>query len=248
MKTFTTCSLLLSLFLFFITSTISVAQRNKNPYKIQKERTLIIDESNIYDSKKDTKRRKLSLKDSVLYGDFAEFVSTVQLIKNPSLIDENSDFNLYSRLFMDTYQKHFDITNGIEESIILAPEANNSLYLIGKLDSMPQGITALLFYSFEGTSIQFTKLVTFDETGIPIAAKEVQYYIKGSLDKTTQEGKAICQINLNQTISCINYVEKEQIMAPQSETIYQIQENGMIEELKIINFENYIENQIINDK
>ncbi len=238
MKTLTTSSLLLSVSIFFLISTISFAQRNVNPYKNNKEKTIIIDESNVYDNSKDEKRQKLSLKDSISKGNFSEFVSTIKTIKNPSLIDEKSDLRLYSRLFMDTYNKHLNITNGINETIVLAPKDNNKLYLVGKLDNMPNGITALLFYAFEGTSIQFTKLITFDETGTPIAEQNIQYYIKGSEDGFAQEGKTTCQLNSDQTISCVNYQESEQGMTPQSEKIYQIQEDGSIKEIGMIEIEN----------
>jgi hypothetical protein len=240
MQSLTASSLLFSVFIFLLTSNFSFAQRNINPYKNNKEKTIIIDESNVYDHNKDEKRQKLSLKDSISKGDFSKFISTVKMIENPSLIDEKSDLKLYSRLFMDTYEKYFNITNGIKETILLAPKDNNKLYLVGKLDNMPNGITALLFYSFEGTSIQFTKVITFDETGTPIATKNIQYYIKGSEDGLAQEGKTTCQLNSDQTISCINYQENEQGMIPKSEKIYQIQENGSIKEIGMIEMENQI--------
>ncbi len=242
MKSLTTSSLLLSVFIFLLTSNFSFAQRNVNPYKNNKEKTIIIDESNVYDGSKDEKRQKLSLKDKTTNEDFTGFVSSIKTIKNPSLINEKSDCKLYSRLFMDTYEKYFNITNGINETIVLAPKDNNKLYLVGKLDNMPNGITALLFYTFEGTSIQFTKLITFDTTGTPIAEKNIQYYIKGSDDGLAQEGKTTCQLNSDQTVSCINYVEKEneEGLSIKSETIYQIQENGNIKEIGMIEMENQI--------
>ncbi|WP_375558801.1 hypothetical protein ACE193_13745 [Bernardetia sp. OM2101] len=232
--------LLFSVFLFSFISTLSFAQRNTNPYKKNKERTIIIDESNVYDGSKDKKRKTLCLKDTISKGDFLEFVNSIKTIKNPSLIDEKSDCRLYSRLFMDTYKKHLTITNGINETIVLAPTDNNKLYLVGKLDNMPKGIHALLFYSFEGTSIQFTKIITFDDAGTPIATKNVQYYIKGSQDGLAQEGKTSCQINSDQTISCINYTEKEGTMTPKSEKIHQIQTDGSILEIGFLELENYL--------
>lgn len=240
MKIITVSSLLLSVFLFSITSIVSFAQRNVNPYKNNPEKIIIIDESNVYDSNKDEKRKKLSLKDSISKGNFSEFVKTAKTIQNAFFIDENSDCRLYARLFMDTYNKHLNITNGIKETIVLAPQDNNRLYLVGKLDSMPNGITALLFYAFEGTSIQFTKLITFDVAGIPIATQNIQYYIKGSEDGFAQEGKATCQINSDKTISCIDYQEKEQVLTPKSEKIYQVQEDGSITEIGFVDLENYL--------
>lgn len=238
MKTHTTSSLLLFVFIS-ITSTLSYAQRNVNHHKNNKESTIVIDESNVYDANKDEKRQQLFLKDSVSNEDFSKFVHTVKTIKNPSLIDENADLRVYSRLFMDTYQKHFNITNGIKETIVLAPQDNNRLYLVGKLDNMPNGITALLFYAFEGTNIQFSKLVTFNNTGTPIATQNVQYYIKGSQDQTTQKGKTTCKINSDNTMNCIDYMEKEgeKEMVIKSETMYQIQEDGSIKEIGSVDLE-----------
>ncbi len=236
MKNLTASSLLLLVFIS-ITSTLSYAQRNVNPYKNNKEKTIVIDESNVYDASKDKKRQQLSLKENIINEDFSKFANTVKTLKDFCFIDEKADLHLYSRLFIDTYQKYFNITNGIKETIVLAPQDNNRLYLVGKLDNMPNCITALLFYAFEGTSIQFTKLVTFDNTGTPIATQNIQYYIKGSQDGEAQEGKTTCQINYDQTVTSINYTEKDQKMIPKSETIYQVQEDGSIDEIGMLDLE-----------
>jgi len=214
------------------------AEINTDTYKDNKEQVIIIDESDIYNSSK--KRQTLFLKNGASEGDFSAFISTVKTIENPSLIDEKSDLNLSSRLFMDTYQKHFNITNGINETLLLIPKDDNSLYLVGKLDSMPNGIHALLFYACKGRNIQFSKLITFDDTGIPIAHKNIQYHIKGTEDGFEKEGKTTCYLNSNQTISCINYTESEEKRTPKSEKIYQIQEDGSIEEVRIVDLEGKI--------
>ena len=229
--------LFLSLLLVTISSSI-FAQRNVNPYK-GRERILIIDESNVYDATKDTKRQDLVLKDEdKSSNNFSSFVNNIKTIDGNFLVSETANVDVYSFVSIDTYNTYFNITNGIDETIVLAPKDNNRLYLVGKLDNMPSGITALLFYAFEGNSIQFSKLVTFNEEGEPIAVQEVQYYIQGS--EEGMEGKMTCQINEDQTLSCINYKEGEDAMIPTYEQIYEVQEDGSIEEIGLIDLETQV--------
>jgi hypothetical protein len=98
-----------------------------------------------------------------------------------------------------------------------------------------------------GISIQFTKLVFFDKTGTPIATQNAQYYIKGSQDGKVQEGKTTCQINYDQTVTCINYTEKDQKMIPKSETIYQVQADGKIIEIGMIELKKS-DNQLVGNQ
>ncbi|WP_338769556.1 hypothetical protein WAF17_10100 [Bernardetia sp. ABR2-2B] len=225
------------IFLFFSVILSSCVIGNMNSYQ-KRDRRVNVDESNIYDESKDIKRRNLFLRNGVVNQNFSEFVRTTKSIESPFFIDENLNLSLYSRLFIDTYNSYFDITNGINETILLAPKNNNRLYLIGKLDNMPNGITALLFYAFEGTNIQFTKLITFDELGNPIAHKNVQYHIKGSKDRLAQEGKTTFYYHPDNTIRCIDYKESSQGMIPKLGTIYKIQDNGSIKEIGILEMEN----------
>ncbi len=224
-------------FVFFLFSIIlsSCVLGNMNSYK--RDRRVNIDDSNVYDESKDIKRKNLFLRNTVANKNFLGFVTTIKTIKSPFFIDENLDLSLYSRLFMDTYTTYFDITNGIQETVVLAPKNGNRVYLLGKLDEMPDGIIALLFYASEGTSIQFTKLITFDQLGNPIAQQNVQYHIKGSKDGLAQEGKTTFYMHPNQTLRCIDYKQINQEMIPISGQIYKIQENGSIKKNGILEME-----------
>lgn len=244
MKKPTIYSVLIFTFSFFLFSTVSFAQRNKNPYK-DKIKTIAVDEANVYNGNKDKNRKTLHLKDTVAAEDFAEFVEKIKEVKTPSDLSEKSNTKPFSPILMAMYNKYFNIINGLDEKIMVEPKGNNRLYLIGKLGDMPEGITALLFYGYDGSVFQFTKLVTFDKTGTPIAQQNIQYYIKGSKDGFTQQEKVTCKINEDKTVSCITYAvggeNKEMIV--KSGTIQEVQPDGTIEEVGIVDLEAEIENE-----
>ncbi|WP_375558800.1 hypothetical protein ACE193_13740 [Bernardetia sp. OM2101] len=242
MKHFNIYSLFIFACAFFFISTISFAQRNKNPYK-DKSKTIAVDDKNVYDASKDKNRKALHLKDTVAAEDFAEFVEKIKDVKTPYDLSEKSNAKSFSPVSMTTYNKYFNIYNGIGERVMVEPNGKNRLYLIGKLADMPEGITALLFYGYDGSIFQFTKLVTFDETGIPIAEQNMQYYIRGSKDGFTQEEKVTCKLNEDKTVSCMTYAaegeEKEMIV--KSGTIHEVQPDGTIEEIGIVDLETEME-------
>ncbi len=238
MKNINIYSLLVFTFVFCLFSTVSFAQRNKNPYK-DKSKTIAIDEKNVYDASKDKDRKVLHLKDTIPAEDFAEFVGKIKEVKTPYDLSEKSNAKAFSPVSMTTYEKYFNIINGLGERVMVEPKGNNRLYLIGKLADMPEGITALLFYGYDGAIFQFTKLVTFDETGHPIAEQNMQYYIKGSQDGFTQEEKVTCKLNEDKTVSCMTYAAEgeEKEMTVKSGVIHQVQPNGTIKEVGIVDLE-----------
>jgi hypothetical protein len=140
---------------------------------------------------------------------------------------------------MDTYTKYFNIINGLNEKVMIEPKGNNRLYLIGKLSDMPQGITALLFYGYDGSIFQFTKLVTFDETGLPITEQNMQYYINGSNDGVKEEEKMTCKLNADKSVSCLTYTMNagEEEMTAKSGVIYEVQPDGTIKEVGAVDME-----------
>jgi hypothetical protein len=238
MKHFNIYSLLIFTCAFFLISTVSFAQRNKNPYK-DKSKTIAVDEKNVYDASKDKDRKALHLKDTVAAEGFAEFVGKIKEVKAPYDLSEKSNAKLFSPISIAIYEKYFNIYNGLGERVMVEPKGNNRLYLIGKLPNMPEGITAILFYGYDGSIFQFTKLVTFDETGIPIAEQNMQYYIKGSKDGFTQEEKVTCKINEDKTVSCITHASQgeEKEMTVKSGIIHQVQLDGTIKEVGIVDIE-----------
>ena len=242
MKHFNIYSFLIFTCAFFLISTVSFAQRNKNPYK-DKSKTIAIDEKNVYDASKDKNRKELHLKDTIAAEDFAEFVGKVKEVKTPYDLSEKTNAKSFSSISMDTYKKYFNIINGLGEKVMVEPNGKNRLYLIGKLGDMPEGITALLFYGYDGSIFQFTKLVTFDETGIPIAEQNMQYYIRGSQDGFTQEEKVTCKLNEDKTVSCMTYAAEgeEEEMTVKSGTIHQVQPDGTIEEVGVVDLETEME-------
>jgi len=238
MKQFNIYSLVIFTFAFFLISTVSFAQRNKNPYK-DKSKTIAVDEKNVYDASKDKDRNLLSLKDTVVAEGFSEFVGKVKEIKVPYDLNEKSNSKTFSPLSMAIYNKYFNIYNGLGERVMVEPNGKNRLYLIGRLPNMPEGITALLFYGYDGSTFQFTKLVTFDSTGMPIAAKNMQYYIKGSQDGFSQEEKVTCKLNEDKTVSCLTYAAEgeEKEMTIKSGIIHQVQADGTIEEVGTVDLD-----------
>ena len=244
MKNINIYSLLIFTFAFSILSTLSFAQRNKNPYK-DKSKTIAVDEKNIYDASKDKNRKALHLKDTIPAEDFAEFVGKIKEVKTPYDLSEKSNSKSFTSVSMDTYNKYFNIINGLGEKVMVEPKGRNQLSLIGKLAGMPEGITALLFYGYDGTIFQFTKLVTFDKTGVPIAEQNIQYYIKGSEDGFTQQEKVTCKLNEDKTVSCMTYAAQgeEKEMTVKSGTIHQVQPDGIIEEVGIVDLETEMEEE-----
>jgi len=249
MKQPTIYSVLLFTFAFCFLSTVSYAQRNKNPYK-DKSKTIAVDEKNVYDASKDKNRKELHLRDTVPAENFAEFVGKIKAIKPPYDLNEKSNKKAFSPISMAIYEKYFNIYNGIGERVMVEPKGNNRLYLVGKLTDMPEGITALLFYGYDGSTFQFTKLVTFDETGVPIAEQNMQYYIKGSQDGFTQQEKVTCKLNEDKTVSCMTYFAEgeEKEMRVKSGVIHQVQSDGTIEEVGIVDLETEMENENEGDK
>lgn len=238
MKHFNIYSLVIFTCAFFLISTVSFAQRNKNPYK-DKSKTIAVDEKNVYDASKDKNRKELHLRDTIPAEDFAEFVGKIKEVKTPYDLSEKSNVKSFSPVSMAIYNKYFNIYNGIGERVMIEPNGKNRLYLIGKLANMPEGITALLFYGYDGSIFQFTKLVTFDEKGVPIAEQNMQYYIRGSKDGFTQEEKVTCKLNEDKTVSCMTYATEgeEKEMTVKSGTIHQVQPDGTIEEIGIVDLE-----------
>ncbi|AFM04290.1 hypothetical protein Fleli_1898 [Bernardetia litoralis DSM 6794] len=238
MKHFNIYSLLIFTCTFFLISTVSFAQRNKNPYK-DKSKTIAVDEKNVYDASKDKNRKELHLKDTIAAEDFSEFVAKIKEVKTPSDLSEKSNVKSFSPISMTLYNKYFNIINGLGEKVMVEPNGRNRLYLIGKLNDMPEGIIALLFYGYDGSIFQFTKLVTFDETGVPIAEQNMQYYIRGSKDGFTQEEKVTCKINEDKTVSCMTHAAEgeEKEMTVKSGVIHQVQPDGTIEEVGIVDLE-----------
>jgi len=238
MKQFNIYSLLIFTFAFFLISTASFAQRNKNPYK-DKSKTIAVDEKNVYDATKDKNINVLSLKDTIVAEGFSEFVGKIKEVKLPYDFNEKSNSKTFSPISMDTYNKYFNIHNGLGERVMIEPNGKNRLYLVGKLPSMPKGITALLFYAYDGLTFQFTKLVTFDATGLPIAEKNMQYYIKGSKDGFTQEEKVTCKLNEDKTVSCLTYAAQgeEKEMTVKSGIIHEVQPDGTIEEVGTVDLD-----------
>ena len=244
MKQPTIYSLLIFIFAFFLISTVSFAQRNKNPYK-DKSKTIAVDEKNVYDASKDKNRKELHLKDTVAAEGFADFIGKVKEVKPPYDLSEKSNAKSFSPISMAIYEKYFNIYNGLGERVMIEPKGNNRLYLIGKLPDMPEGITALLFYGYDGSIFQFTKLVTFNQTGTPIAEQNMQYYIKGSQDGFTQEEKVTCKINEDKTVSCMTHAsegEKKE-MTIKSGIIHQVQPDGTIEAVGTVDLEAEIKNE-----
>jgi hypothetical protein len=244
MKQPTIYSVLLFTFAFFLFSTVSFAQRNKNPYK-DKGKTIAVDEKNVYDASKDKNRKQLHLKDTIPAEDFAEFVGKIKEVKPPYDLSEKSNKKAFTPISMAIYEKYFNVYNGLEEKVMVEPKGNNRLYLVGKLTDMPEGITALLFYGYDGSTFQFTKLVTFDKTGVPIAEQNMQYYIKGSQDGFTQQEKVTCKLNEDKTVSCMTYAAQgeEKEMTVKSGVIHQVQPDGTIEEVGIVDLEAEMENE-----
>lgn len=238
MKQPTIYSVLIFTFAFFLFSTVSFAQRNKNPYK-DKEKTIAVDEKNVYDASKDKDRKALHLKDTIPAEDFAAFVGKIKEVKPPYDLSEKSNVKAFSPISMAVYEKYFNVYNGLGERVMVEPKGNNRLYLIGKLTEMPEGITALLFYGYDGSTFQFTKLVTFDKTGLPIAEQNMQYYIKGSKDGFSQEEKLTCKLNEDKTVSCMTYAVQgdETEMTVQSGTIHKVQPDGTIKEIGMVDIE-----------
>ncbi len=247
MKNLNIYSLLIFTFAFCILSTTSFAQRNKNPYK-DKGKTIAVDEKNVYDASKDKNRKELHLKDTIPAEDFAEFVGKIKEVKTPYDLSEKSNAKSFSPISMTIYNKYFNIINGLGEKVMVEPNGRNRLSLIGKLADMPEGITALLFYGYDGSIFQFTKLVTFNEAGIPIEEKNVQYYIKGSEDGFTQKEKVTCKINEDKTVSCMTYAAEgeEEEMTVKSGTIHEVQPDGTIEEIGIVDLEREMEMEMEN--
>ncbi|WP_338760939.1 hypothetical protein WAF17_14505 [Bernardetia sp. ABR2-2B] len=238
MKQPTIYSALIFTFAFFIFSTVSFAQRNKNPYK-DKSKTIAVDEKNVYDASKDKNRKELHLKDTIPAEDFSEFIDKIKEVKTPYDLSEKSSKKSFSPVSMTTYNKYFNVINGLGERVMVEPNGKNRLYLIGQLADMPEGIVALLFYGYDGSIFQFTKLVTFNEEGYPIVEQNVQYYIRGSQDGFTQEEKVTCKINEDNTVNCMTYAaegEKEE-MTLKSGTIHEVQPDGTIEEIGIVDLE-----------
>ncbi len=249
MKHLNIYSMLIFTFAFFLISTVSFAQRNKNPYK-DKSKTIAVDEKNVYDESKDKNRKELYLKDTIPAEDFAQFVSKIKEVKTPYDLSEKSNVKSFSPVSMATYTKYFNIINGIGEKVMIEPSGANRLYLIGKLGTTHEGIMALLFYGYDGSIYQFTKLVTFNEAGIPIAEQNMQYYIKGSEDGFTQEEKVTCKINEDKTVSCMTYAAKgeEKGMTVKSGTIQEVQADGSIEEVGIVDLEAEMKDKDKDDK
>lgn len=244
MKQPTIYSVLLFTFVLCFLSTASFAQRNKNPYK-DKSKTIAVDEKNVYDASKDKNRKALHLKDTIPAEDFAEFASKIKEVKPPYDLNEKSNAKSFSPISMAIYEKYFNVHNGLGEKVMVEPKGNNRLYLVGKLTEMPEGITAILFYGYDGSTFQFTKLVTFDKTGVPIAEQNMQYYIKGSQDGFTQQEKVTCKLNEDKTVSCMTYSAQgeEKEMTVKSGTIHQVQPNGTIKEVGIVDIEAEMENK-----
>lgn len=244
MKQPTIYSVLLFTFAFCFLSTLSFAQRNKNPYK-DKSKTIAVDEKNVYDASKDKNRKLLHLKDTVPAENFAEFVGKIKEVKAPYDLSEKSNVKSFSPISMAIYEKYFNVYNGLDEKVMVEPKGNNRLYLIGKLTDMPEGITAILFYGYDGSTFQFTKLITFDETGVPIAEQNMQYYIKGSQDGFTQQEKVTCKLNEDKTVSCMTYAAQgdEKEMTVKSGIIHQVQPDGTIKEVGIVDIEAEKENK-----
>ncbi len=238
MKQPTIYSLLIFTFALCFLSTASFAQRNKNPYK-DKSKTIAVDEKNVYDASKDKNRKVLHLKDTIPAEDFAEFVGKIKEVKPPYDLSEKSNAKSFTPISMAIYEKYFNVYNGLEEKVMVEPKGNNRLYLVGKLTDMPEGITALLFYGYDGSTFQFTKLVTFDKTGLPIAEQNMQYYIKGSQDGFTQQEKVTCKLNEDKTVSCMTYAAEgeEKEMTVKSGIIHQVQPDGTIKEVGIVDLE-----------
>lgn len=237
-------SIFIFTFAFFLISTVSFAQRNKNPYK-DKSKTIAVDKTNVYDASKDKNRKVLRLKEGAAAEDFADFATKIKEIKTPYDLSEKSNAKSFSTISMATYNKYFNIINGLGEKVMIEPNGKNRLYLIGKLGDMPEGITALLFYGYDGATFQFTKLVTFDKTGLPIAQKNMQYYIKGSKDGFTQEEKVTCKLNKDKTVSCMTYAAEgeEKKMIVKSGEIHEVQPDGTIEEVGIVDLEAEIDEE-----
>ncbi|WP_291721762.1 hypothetical protein [Bernardetia sp.] len=250
MKQPTIYSLLLFVFAFSFLSSSSFAQRNVNPYKKDKSRAVVVDDANVYDANKDKNRKALHLKDTVPAEDFSEFVGKIKEVKTPYDVSEKTNKKVFSPISMTTYEKYFNIINGLGEKVMVEPKGGNRLYLIGKLDEMPEGINALLFYGYDGSIFQFTKLVTFDAEGKPIAEKNVQYYIRGSQDGFTQEEKVTCTLNEDKTMSCMVYAAdgEDKEMTVQSGTIHEVQPDGTIEEVGIVDLEALEEEENEDDK
>lgn len=238
MKQPTIYSLLIFVFAFSCFFSSSFAQRNVNPYK-NKEKTIAVDESNVYDASKDKSRKTLHLKDTVPAEDFAAFVGKIKTVKVPYDFTEKSNKKTFSTVSMQMYEKYFNIINGLGEKVMVVPSGRNRLYLVGKLDKMPEGIHSLLFYGYDGSIFQFTKLVTFDAEGKPIAEQNIQYYIRGSQDGFTQEEKVTCTINEDNTMSCMVYAAEgeDKEMTVKSGTIHEVQPDGTIEEVGIVDLE-----------
>ena len=58
------------------------------------------------------------------------------------------------------------------------------------------------------------------------------------------EGKMTCHINEDQTLGCVNYEEVGKTMIPVYEQIYQVQEDGSIKEIGLIDLEtSFVSNQ-----
>ena len=233
---------LLLMFAFCFMSVSSFAQRNVNPYK-DKSKTIKVDDANMYDASKDKNRKALHLKDTIPAEDFAEFIDKVKEVKTPYDFSEKSNKKDFSPVSMTTYEKYFNIINGLGEKVMIEPKGANRLYLVGKLADMPEDINALLFYGYDGSIFQFTKLVTFDETGRPIAEQNVQYYIKGSQDGFTQEEKLSCQLNEDNTMSCMVYATEGDTkeMKVKSGTIHEVQPDGTIKEVGLVDLEAVME-------
>jgi hypothetical protein len=238
MKQFNIYSLFVFTLTFFLISTISFAQRNVNPYK-DKSKTIAVDEKNVYDASKDKNRKALHLKDTVANEGFAEFTSKIKTVTLPYDLSEKSNAKSFSSISMDTYTKYFNVYNGLGERVMVEPNGKNRLYLIGKLSDMPEGITALLFYGYDGSIFQFTKLITFDITGIPIAEQNMQYYINGSNEGIKEEEKMTCKLNADKTVSCMTYAMQsgEKEMTAKSGVIYEVQPDGTIEEVGTVDME-----------
>ena len=103
---------------------------------------------------------------------------------------------------------------------------------------MPEGIHALLFYAYDGSIYQYTKLITFDSKGNPIAHHNIQFQITSGKDKDLQTQMS-STINEDNTINCITYTKNtEQEEEKKEGKIYQVQEDGKIKEIGIFDVEN----------